>query len=507
MVVRGKQPRRARGMSPSGKVIPSSAIITALNASSSIGATETIDAQQAAYARWRDANGVKAPGVEVAYFGEADDSVMRYRGVRATTKVNEGDVLVELPREACLVLMDDAELPFPEFCTGELWARLTEKNRWAVKVALNLLHEVHLGEAGKFHTYIQQLPRDFDLLSAWSDEELKMLQYDAVVRAAVGQRKEDDDAWDLVQRYSPSTPVTKDRLVWALNMVRSRVFSGRLSDNAATKAALLPRALAAGTLVITFLTSPTQEGRWVAVFAMLALVIFDAQPEPGEEGGAKLAYVLMPLIDAFNHRNMPKTEFEFSSSAFRLRSPASYGKGEEVLISYGVLGNDELAVRYGFADGENSSDVYAYEGLLTWLQANHDPLKKSLGAAPDRVKAGLRAARLESYVSMGVIKADGSADDNLMWGLRVLMATPEQWEAAGGTPEGLKLGGGAPEKAASVALAAACKARLAAMGTTLEEDAAALESGSLVGRERTAVQYRLRKKQILAAAVAKYDVA
>ena len=31
-------------------------------------------------------------------------------------------------------------------------------------------------------------------------------------------------------------------------------------------------------------------------------------------------------------------------------------------------------------DGENSSDMFAYEGLLTWLQANHDPMKKSLGS-------------------------------------------------------------------------------------------------------------------------------
>ena len=236
-------------------------------------------------------------------------------------------------------------------------------------------------------------------------------------------------------------------------------------------------------------------------------MVFDKEPEDGEEGGAKLAYVLMPLIDAFNHRNMAKkTEFEFSSQAFRLRSPAAYAAGSEVLISYGVLGNDELAVRYGFVDMENTSDMFAYEGLLAWLQANHDPMKKSLGAAPDRLKLGLRDARLESYVSMGVLRADGTADDNLMWGLRVLMATPEQWEAAGGNAEGMKLGGGAPEKAACVALAAACKARLASMGTSLEDDEVALKSGEAAGRARVALMYRIRKKQILAAAAAKYDV-
>ena len=81
------------------------------------------------------------------------------------------------------MLADDAEL-FPDFCTNELWAKLTEKNKWAVKVALNLLHETSKGEASDFNIYISQLPKDFDLLSNWTDDELKMLQYPAVTRAA-----------------------------------------------------------------------------------------------------------------------------------------------------------------------------------------------------------------------------------------------------------------------------------------------------------------------------------
>jgi hypothetical protein len=48
---------------------------------------------------------------------------------------------------------------------------------WAVKVALNLLHEVSLGPAGPFYTYISQLPREFDVLSDWSDAELKVGAY------------------------------------------------------------------------------------------------------------------------------------------------------------------------------------------------------------------------------------------------------------------------------------------------------------------------------------------
>ena len=94
----------------------------------------------------------------------------------------------------------------------------------------------------------------------------------------------------------------------------------------------------------------------------------------------------------------------------------------------------------------------------------------------------------------------------MMWALRTLMASPEDYAAAGGTVDGMKLGGGAPEKAACVALAAACNARLGSMPTSAEDDEKALRAGAAVGRERTAIEYRLRKKKILQAAVARYDV-
>ena len=469
----------------------------------------TVDAAQAEFSQWRTSKSIISPNVEVAYFGDVDDEVMRYRGVKAMENISQNDVLVELPRDSCLVLMDEAELPFPEFCTNALWAKLTEKNKWQVKVALNLLHEKSQGSNSEFKVYIDQLPKEFDLLSQWSSGELNELQYPAVVRAAEAQTKEDDTAFELIKKLSLDTlnKVTKTELVWALNMVRSRVFSGRLSDNAKTKANLLPRALAAGTAFAAFLTSQTQEGRWLAVFAMLALVVFDGDNTDGDDDDAsnKLAYVLMPLIDAFNHRDLPqKTEFEFSSSKFRLRSPASYNKGQEIFISYGLLGNDELLVRYGFADPNTKNDTYVYEGLLTWLNASYEPLKKANGLSPDRL-GKIRDARLETYLKSGVFSNDSTGDSNLEWALRALLASPEEWDKAGASVDGFKLGGGAPEKKARAALSAACAARLESMGSSIAEDEALLKSGEAKDRARVAVEYRLGKKKILQMAVKKYS--
>ena len=55
---------------------------------------------------------------------------------------------------------------------------------------------------------------------------------------------------------------------------------------------------------------------------------------------------------------MLKTEFEFTNSEFALKSPKSYKKGEEVLISYGLMPNDELLLRYGFVDDQNVADTH-----------------------------------------------------------------------------------------------------------------------------------------------------
>ena len=62
---------------------------------------------------------------------------------------------------------------------------------------------------------------------------------------------------------------------------------------------------------------------------------------------------------------------------------------------------------------------------------------------------------------------------------------------------------GAPEKAACTAPAAACRARLESMGTTLRRTGRS--SSAARRRERIAIQYRARKKEIPGVAD-RYDV-
>ena len=162
---------------------------------------------------------------------------------------------------------------------------------------------------------------------------------------------------------------------------------------------------------------------------MLALVVFDKEPEPGEEGGAKLAYVLMPLIDAFNHASLPtKTEFEFSAAAFRLRSPAGKGKRgglHQLRRARERRAARALRVRRSRRErrGARHLRVPGSRGLAG-RQPRAVPPREGRPDGDRTKKSETRA--WEDDVSQGVFRNDGTADANLEWALRCALATPEE---------------------------------------------------------------------------------
>lgn len=76
------------------------------------------------------------------------------------------------------------------------------------------------------------------------------------------------------------------------------------------------------------------------------------------------------MIDSLNHRSTVLTDLDYDSlrQKFRLRLGESYKAGTQVFMSYGLKGNDDLVLHYGFVEVENPADVYEFGDLLTWLQ-------------------------------------------------------------------------------------------------------------------------------------------
>ena len=143
-------------------------------------------------------------------------------------------------------------------------------------------------------------------------------------------------------------------------------------------------------------------------------------------------------------------------------------------------------MRYGFVALDESAvehDTYVYQGLAAWLDANHEPCRRAKGADGARARQKSETRAWRRMRQPGRVRNDGTADANLEWALRCALATPEEWAKAGGNCDGFKLGG-APEKRARAALAAACAARLAEMETSVAEDEATLAGGDVRDRAR-----------------------
>ena len=179
-----------------------------------------------------------------------------------------------------------------------------------------------------------------------------------------------------------------------------------------------------------------------------------------------------------------------------LTSRTPLAPGDEATISYGRHSNDELLLRFGFCIEGNRDEIVPLPGCmaeLDWLIAGTDRER-------DMKRDGLVSAVKNAHVDAG-----GRASTNLLWALRVLLATDDEFAAANGS-KGLKmtLPGVAdgsdwlgPAAAAEAALALACEEELRVMGDSrlehwedkgplvydLEEDEIKLAAARMVASE------------------------
>ena len=135
--------------------------------------------------------------------------------------------------------------------------------------------------------------------------------------------------------------------------------------------------------------------------------------------------------------------------------------GTEATISYGAHANDELLLRFGFCVEGSEDEKIALPGCmdeLEWLMPG------SLREA-DMKAEGLHAAVKDAHLTH-----DGEASPDLLWALRVLLASDDEYEALGGVhglrreSSGIEEVGSGAQLAAEASLALACERELTEMG-------------------------------------------
>ena len=130
-----------------------------------------------------------------------------------------------------MLVIEGVKNPHETFISDELWAKAGDE-RWALRVALVLLYEKSLGRDSKFHEYIEQLPKSFENLGTWTEEEIRELQYSIGEKLAKEQRLENEKAYELIREYaredSSLSSIEKEESELGVGRCGRAYFRGRL---------------------------------------------------------------------------------------------------------------------------------------------------------------------------------------------------------------------------------------------------------------------------------------
>ncbi|BDA48434.1 probable actin-histidine N-methyltransferase [Coccomyxa sp. Obi] len=296
--------------------------------------------------QWALQLGIQCPKLTVADFAGL-------RGMAATADIAGGDVLVSLPVTAALVVSPKERSQLPaSFCSGAFYS----KKPWYVQMALKLLYERKLGPESKLAPYVAALPAEFSTPLSWTEAQLQALRYPHLLQEVAAQREGLKKLHAELAESTPGTPISEQDLIWALQAVRSRAFSGPYAgptwqSRLKTFGAL--GALAAASITVAHV--PLEQVLNGAIAAALFNLLYDVVLSQKVKW-----YAMCPIVDFLNHKSsvQSEVEYEYFADRFSVRCQSSFSKGEQVFISYGRQSNDSLLQYYGFVEPSILHDTY-----------------------------------------------------------------------------------------------------------------------------------------------------
>ncbi|KAK9917592.1 hypothetical protein WJX75_006163 [Coccomyxa subellipsoidea] len=292
------------------------------------------------------------------------------RGMAAADNIASGEVLVSLPVTAALVVSPKERSQLPaSFCSTAFYS----KKPWYVQMALKLLYERQLGPESKLAPYVMALPADFSTPLSWTDAQLQALCYPHLIKEVAAQRAGLKKLHAELAAATPGTPISEQDLMWALQAVRSRAFSGPYAgptwrSRLKTFGAL--GALAAASIIVAHV--PLEQVLNGAIAAALFNLLYDVVLSQKVKW-----FAMCPVVDFLNHKSsvQSEVEYEYFADRFSVRCQSSFSKGEQVFISYGRQSNDSLLQHYGFVEPSISHDTYTLPDLRAAALAVGDSSK------------------------------------------------------------------------------------------------------------------------------------
>lgn len=275
-------------------------------------------------------------------------------GLGSTAECKANDILIEIPLESALSTPEngpDSE-PIEELATA-------------------LVQEWVKGDTSRYFPYIQNLP-DVGAVGTplhWSDDAIGQIPYLPLIVSVAAQRKRWDTAFDNFTKKYASMNVSRERFLWAMEIVASRAFRGivGLNGRAATR-----NAAASIALLFVSLASYKVLHNEDAAFALGAVAVALTVAPQFFPSSTAASTVLLPIVDSCNHDGQSPTaalSLEPAKNCFVVRANTLIPRDEQVTISYGDRHNDDLIQYFGFVERNNPFDRYVIMSPLAALEA------------------------------------------------------------------------------------------------------------------------------------------
>lgn len=304
--------------------------------------------------------------------------------VKDSTVVAAGEVIASIPVSAALVVGsgDDVEggvcYPFEDgqWVSRDYWMAAD----WDVRLCVLLLYHVVGGGGG----YLGWLPDEVVTAIDLPDSVLEEVAYSPLVDAVECYRYRLDREYGKLRKELGAV-VSYDAFEWSLKIVHSRAL------------AIPPGGFAGGWRR----RGRIVEGRWFA---------------------------LVPVVDMVNHgigKGIVGVRFNKHWQCFEVvAGEEGVGNGDQVLVSYGALTNDELYLWYGFVEAGNVNDVFEVEDVVDWVGDESCMGDWNLFEA----KVALLERVGLCYEGRKFSLARGRIDPYLVAALRVLLADADEFK-------------------------------------------------------------------------------
>ena len=262
-----------------------------------------------------------------------------------------------------------------------------DDDEWDTKLSCKLGQECRKGKESAYYGYCALLTNGANLdpscksypstapdaLRHWTSDQKSVLEQSEKGKRLLKAEQEQQVKW--INKYDAladeeKQQLSKEDFLWAMETVHSRAFRGDFGaldggeGGPLRKLASLLLPLSALAFGVIYATNPGMNDYYVpmAILAASPVVLTMVANKKGSKEA-----VMLPLIDSANHLEEADSVIEFDPSvgAFVLslgrkclvKEVDKTGEKAQVCISYGLRGDSELLVNYGFLRGVSMEKV------------------------------------------------------------------------------------------------------------------------------------------------------